>query len=1098
MTSTGAFHRTRSRDDDAPSIRKRGRNQKIFNPGPLGEDVSIYNGSSTSSSSSRMQPSRGKSIESMRRRQRSFDDYEYDTRRKRGTTRSYEELRAARKREYDYDEEVPLHELEHEHVRATRKRDYEEEEEVPLHEHVRATRKRDYEDEVPLHELEHEHVRAARKRDDEDEEIPLRAAARKRDYEDEEPPLRKRKTAAPAGPREVIDVDVDTIEVAPKRRAYAEPRWKRDYEDEGARYDSEASRVFPGYSGRRSPPVSSFTNKPTGTFPAVASTSLRRAPLRDEEASDEDDDYGGYEHCKLATRRNNRYEDDYDELEYRRSRPVPRHRRRPLEPDYPDYEAPSHRRSDSLEEEEYYTRSRYQPSLYAPDERRAARGHRRGVVATAREPISKPRVPETVSIISNDSRGSERASPVEKTVTPGKPHKKKPLQLPQSIDEGRSSFRPPLDQPILLEQVPTKQRYVLEERRKAMEEKPWDGHCDEPMYPTFDFCVGDVESHVDYHIMVMTAQDHERNPMVTKLMMDDHVYTAYPFKRRELLKYAQLGDLEPIAKAVAQMFQKFRKEIHVRVEFIGHHQFVEGRSISLVVGTVESEPATPKRPVKETSVVTVVGGTFKGGRGVVRVIRDDKVLLVMVDNGNQVLRWTDLNCVELMDENRLLNQLAPPKPQTHHHHRITNQREVDTLLLNPSCSMDSEMMSALQNDLFIDGSPESDGQSEAARHDVRTDDFMDKDRTPLRGRKNSSDARDFLADIEDHLSASFDPDLYHMMDSDKLGTPRPYDDGPSFFSPLLRDPRYVDEVDKFGSRPSSAVPTNSPAPAQEAKEAANASTAPSVPSLKRDDENGATQVRRTLAAAGALQQPKLGAQENSVGRSRRPNVAKTHLEDEEDLKPAAVEQEDVEPSPDSVLKPDSPEYAPIAPASVDDIAADAEEQRRPPKKRKSVPAMDLLDRRSSRTNSEVEDSLRLPPLPPIDDDDDDIPPSTQEKIYVNGINESSAGCRQSSPDLNGVSLDDGSSVHEEERGAKPVVKRGRGRPKKCRHRDTSSAYSFLHSMSVLELRDKLRRMKLPTSGNRTKLCYSLTQALMVDKETPIEVLPDVITRFTPL
>ena len=104
-------------------------------------------------------------------------------------------------------------------------------------------------------------------------------------------------------------------------------------------------------------------------------------------------------------------------------------------------------------------------------------------------------------------------------------------------------------------------------------------------------------------------------------------YIAYPFKRREFLNYAKSGDLEPIdAKAVAQMFQKFRKEIHVRVELIGHHQFVEGRSISLVVGTVESEPAAPKRLIKETSVVTVVGGTFKRGRGIVRTIRDEKAL----------------------------------------------------------------------------------------------------------------------------------------------------------------------------------------------------------------------------------------------------------------------------------------------------------------------------------------------------------------------------------------------------------------------------------------------------------------------------------------
>jgi hypothetical protein len=149
----------------------------------------------------------------------------------------------------------------------------------------------------------------------------------------------------------------------------------------------------------------------------------------------------------------------------------------------------------------------------------------------------------------------------------------------------------------------------------------------------------------------------------------------------------------------------------------------------------------------------------------------------------------------------------------------------------------------------------------------------------------------------------------------------------------------------------------------------------------------------------------------------------------------------------------------------------------------------------------VEDSSPLPPSPSIDDDDD-IPPSTQEKVYVNDINESSSGS-QSSPGSNDDSLENGSTAglhhdhEEEETDAKPAVKKCRGRPKKCRDRDTSSAWKFLQSMSVLELKDKLKRMKLPSTGNRMKLFYKLTHALMVDKETPIEVLPDMITRFTP-
>jgi hypothetical protein len=40
-------------------------------------------------------------------------------------------------------------------------------------------------------------------------------------------------------------------------------------------------------------------------------------------------------------------------------------------------------------------------------------------------------------------------------------------------------------------------------------------------------------------------------------------------------------------------------------------------------------------------------------------------------------------------------------------------------------------------------------------------------------------------------------------------------------------------------------------------------------------------------------------------------------------------------------------------------------------------------------------------------------------------------------------------------------------------------------------------MKLPANGRRQQLFEKLVTALMVDKNTPIEELPDMITKFNP-
>jgi hypothetical protein len=75
------------------------------------------------------------------------------------------------------------------------------------------------------------------------------------------------------------------------------------------------------------------------------------------------------------------------------------------------------------------------------------------------------------------------------------------------------------------------------------------------------------------------------------------------------------------------------------------------------------------------------------------------------------------------------------------------------------------------------------------------------------------------------------------------------------------------------------------------------------------------------------------------------------------------------------------------------------------------------------------------------------------------------------------------------------IKRGRGRPRKYKDRDTTSAWNFLSSLSVLELKDKLKQMNMASTGNKGKLLEKIRSALDIDKETPMAVLPDILTEI---
>lgn len=355
------------------------------------------------------------------------------------------------------------------------------------------------------------------------------------------------------------------------------------------------------------------------------------------------------------------------------------------------------------------------------------------------------------------------------------------------------------------------------------------------------------------------------------------------------------------------------------------------------------------------------------------------------------------------------------------------------------------------------------------------------------GGSKTSDG-DFLED----LSTSFDPELYSMMDHEKLGTPRPYDDGTSFLSPLLREARDIEYADEIANRPPIPIPTaaavaalNPTDKSEEPKVSTKDNEASEVtcavpnpdpkpaspepepllpPTVEIDDDLSS----RKTEESGSTSQTKASSAKRSV-RSRTNRGA------------AAVEGGETKQAPTGAKVKDVSSNSQNGTARK--AATHVEAERRPPlKKRKSVPAIDLRDREKSQA-SRTEAILPEPPH----EENPEIPTETHAKVYVNQTAENGDSSTK-------VAAPIAESKAGKTAGSVPASK-SKGRPKKGQVRDTSSAKSFIESLSLLELKDKLRRLGVPSSGNRTNLIKMLSSALMVDEETPIEALPDMITRF---
>jgi hypothetical protein len=661
--------------------------------------------------------------------------------------------------------------------------------------------------------------------------------------------------------------------------------------------------------------------------------------------------------------------------------------------------------------------------------------------------IGPPVIPplESISIISNDSQKSSKGSQNsnDDRVAAPFPHSRRrsPLQLelqswvdesaqydnhysrsqPRVYDEPRLEFRQPQREAL----------YPPEPLERYRVESPVNGDVwvepnlvRGPSRGTSLYTFGPSESPIDFHILAMAGKTFDEGRFSSsKLIINGFDYEFREMRSKNLITPGQLGDVGMMARNIARSFHVGHSRT-MRVEIVNPAELLtlgpRLTHVMMLVGVRDDEKESPDLPLQRGvgAVVTVTDGKYKGCRGILRQVNDGyaMVRLAVGDNkGKSVLIPKDY--VEMMDESELLMHVGTGG---------RSSREVDNLL-NAQMSVDSEVLQSFQSDMF-DSTDDTFGVGEGRR-------------TPKRTQAASVPHTDFMADISEHLVNSFDPELYQMMESDKMGTPR-----------------------------SHACSVNS------------VTVDSSLLSPLVNYDSDARSNRSVHGDAGGVL-PLGGIASEAEGRTREHRSINSH-DDETDkdsvmheipLPAVADLPAALSPAPEMDDDEDDEEDDALSDASVDDAEKDEEFIDSPKPKKKTVisraPKLPLATARA---------------------------PSTPPRASKLASKERPSFFKPARVRTDAASVYSDDTDSETSHSAQPTrepIRRGRGRPKKYKDRDTTSAWNFLSSLSVLELKDKLKQMKMASTGNKGKLLEKIRSALDIDRETPMAVLPDIVTQL---
>lgn len=664
---------------------------------------------------------------------------------------------------------------------------------------------------------------------------------------------------------------------------------------------------------------------------------------------------------------------------------------------------------------------------------------------SAHAPIIPPL--ESISIISNDSQKSSRGSQnsiEDRVPVASSLFRKSSLVQDQAWGDNSCSTR-------TLSRAHTSERidpHQLDQTRLFLSKRPeqygevsmnTSGWVDQSRtkniaMDTLIFTFGPNESQIDFHILAMAGKTFDEGRFSSsKLIMDGFDYEFREMRSNKVLTPGRLGDVGAMAKNIAYSFLLGQSRT-IRVEIVNSDEFLSlgSRLTHIMILVGLREEKEIRDPSSQKRTGAVV--TIKDGK-----YKGCRGILRQINDGNALVRVATGDCKgkSVLIPKSIIEVMDETELLMHVSTSRRSSGDAENLF-NANMSVDSEVLHSL-SDIY----------------DTSPDDHLsvnEEKETPKIGPTPCNQNADFLADISEHLVNSYDHDLYDMVVNDKEVSQRPCATSyigqnavgdVSLLSPLVATtPNDTDKKSQgSGHRIEHNEMTISPVPnpvmeANDMKEMDHEIGSP-------NDEivNVPLMPEIPLPAAADLP-PALLLTEG---------VDNEHIDDD-DASEATAEEENDE---------------------------DFEITKRKPKKQSSLPRARKLPLASSRCTPALTGTPVL---------------SMKDKY----------ACTKASSTVQSESIViDSESESETSLSAHLTpepLKRGRGRPKKPRdfskkRRDTTSAWNFLQSLSVLELKDKLKQLKMNAAGNKGKLLEKIRSALDIDRETPMEVLPDIVTKL---
>ena len=665
---------------------------------------------------------------------------------------------------------------------------------------------------------------------------------------------------------------------------------------------------------------------------------------------------------------------------------------------------------------------------------------------SARAPIVPPL--ESISIISNDSQKSSRGSQnsLEDRVPLASPHfKKRSLaQMEDTVWGDDSYYSRTKSRAHTSEQMdpqqPDQTRMYLSQRPEQYREgssnrSGWivKSQGRNIAMETSIFIFGPNESQIDFHILAMAGKTFDEGRFSSsKLIMDGFDYEFREMRSNKVLTPGRLGDVDTMAKNIANSFLLGQIRT-IRVEIVNSDEFLSlgSRLTHIMILVGLREEKEPVEPLSQKGTGAVVTITDGKYKGCRGILRQ-------INDGNALVRVATGDCKgkSVLIPKSCIEIMDETELLMHFSTSGRSNGEAEHLF-NANMSVDSEVLHSLSD--VYDTSPDDHFSVNEDKGAKKTE------RTP------SIPNSDFLADISEHLVNSYDHDLYDMIVNEKEVTERPC---AISYSGL----NHVGDVAL--TSPHATATHNDSARSQSSGRRVDCNDTTILPLQKpfidANDTEGKDPVVESL-------------DDETDKESSMPEIP---LPAADDLPPALLLTEGID---DEYIDDDDASEA----TAEEDNDEDFEITTRKPKKQSSLSKARKLPLATSRCTP----ALTATPMLSMKDKHPLFKSSStiqSESIVIDSESESETSL----------------SAHP----TPGPLKRGRGRPKKPRdfpkkRRDTTSAWNFLQSLSVLELKDKLKQLKMGAHGNKGKLLEKIRSALDIDRDTPMEVLPDIVTKL---